>query len=259
MMRFSRVALLCGAGVAVLVGSPAARAQMTCPCIVMDPAAEANTASSVAQEVKEVASWVQQAEQMEQQIQQATNLFNHLNELTNPNQFAQLLNNPALRQFLPTDIGQVGNLVQPGNGQFDALNGQAQQFRTTSRNYTQTAPSSTYDQKRQLSFENSGNTIATAVTEAQAIYTSTTQRLQGLEQLRLQLDSATDAKQTADLHARIGAEQANMQNDITRLQGLALQLQMQLKSTEQQEKEQAYQFHQDRRSYLGVSSSGTGQ
>jgi type IV secretion system protein VirB5 len=207
----------------------------------------------LAQEVKQVESWIQQAQQMEQQITQAENLFNHLNELTNPNQFAQLLNSPTMRQFLPTDIGQVANLVQAGTGQFDALNAQAQQFRTSNRSYTQSSGGNSYNSLRQTSFENSGNTIATAVTQAQAIYQTATQRLQGLEQLRLQLDSTTDAKQTADLHARIGAEQADIQNDVMRIQGLAMQMQMQLKSVEQQEREQGYQFMANRRAALGVS------
>lgn len=252
--------------VAAIVIVPQARAQLSCPCEVFDPGTEANTgaaASSTAQtliqELQQVQDWVQQAQQMETQITQATNLFNHLNELTNPNQFAAALSAPLLRQYLPTDLGQIANLVQPSNGSYSQLNTSAQQFRSVNRSYTQITPTTSYDQFRQNTFESKGNTIATAFTEAQAVFTAATQRLQGLETLRLQLDSSVDDKQTADLHARIGAEQADMQNDIMRLQGLEMMMKMQLASADQQEREATYQFHQNRIAAFGSQQTGTRQ
>lgn len=252
-------AVLVGGAFSAIGGSGPASAQLSCPCIVFDIEAEVNTAGTLAnsastlvQEVSQVQSWVTQLQQMEAQLTQAQTLFNHLNQLTNPNQFATLLSNPTLRQFLPTDASQVGNLVQSGNGQFDQLNQQAQTFRSSNRSYTPTTPANTYDQFRQATFENTGNTIATAITHAQAIYQTATTRLQGLEQLRLQLDFSTDQKQSIDLAARIAAEQADIQNDVMRLHGLEMQMNMQLAGTREQGEEMAHQMQQDFRSFLGA-------
>ena len=47
-------------------------------------------------------------------------------------------------------------------------------------------------------------------------------RLNQLEELRRQISAAKDAKEVLDLSARLQAEQALLQNDVLRLQGLAM-------------------------------------
>jgi type IV secretion system protein VirB5 len=46
--------------------------------------------------------------------------------------------------------------------------------------------------------------------------------MQGLDQLRTQLDSAKDPKDVMDLQARIGVEQAQLQNDQLKLQAIQM-------------------------------------
>jgi type IV secretion system protein VirB5 len=46
--------------------------------------------------------------------------------------------------------------------------------------------------------------------------------MQGLDQLRTQLDSAKDPKDVMDLQARIGVEQAQLQNDQIKLQAMQM-------------------------------------
>ena len=46
--------------------------------------------------------------------------------------------------------------------------------------------------------------------------------MQGLDQLRAQLDSARDPKDVMDLQARIAVEQAQLQNDAIKMQAIQM-------------------------------------
>ena len=48
------------------------------------------------------------------------------------------------------------------------------------------------------------------------------QRTAGLEELRTSLDTASDAKQVMDIQARVGVENAHIQNDALQLQALRM-------------------------------------
>lgn len=54
----------------------------------------------------------------------------------------------------------------------------------------------------------------------QAFYDSATQRVQKMEQLANQIDAASDMKAISDLQARIGIEQAQLTNELIKLQSL---------------------------------------
>ncbi|WP_262422617.1 type IV secretion system protein [Brevundimonas denitrificans] len=56
----------------------------------------------------------------------------------------------------------------------------------------------------------------------EAVSDAADQRLSGLESLRQALDTAPDARAVLDLETRLSAEQALIQNEQLRLQGLAL-------------------------------------
>ena len=65
-------------------------------------------------------------------------------------------------------------------------------------------------------------TNAAAQSLAQSIYEGASQRMDGIEQLRQRLSSASDAKDVLDLQARLQAEQAFLQTDLLRMQGLRM-------------------------------------
>ena len=46
--------------------------------------------------------------------------------------------------------------------------------------------------------------------------------MQGIDQLRQQLDNAKDPKDVMDLQARIAAEQAQLQNDMLKMQAIQM-------------------------------------
>lgn len=66
-----------------------------------------------------------------------------------------------------------------------------------------------------------GSAATTAALGANTLSITQT-RMQGLDQLRTQLDSAKDPKDVMDLQARIGVEQAQLQNDQLKLQAIQM-------------------------------------
>jgi type IV secretion system protein VirB5 len=63
--------------------------------------------------------------------------------------------------------------------------------------------------------------------------------MDGIEQLRQRLSSASDAKDVLDLQARLQAEQAFLQTDVLRMQGLRMiqQAQVDVNAQRRQEEE----------------------
>ncbi len=71
----------------------------------------------------------------------------------------------------------------------------------------------------------------------QQIYDTATKRIEGIDQLRQQISSADDAKEIADLQARIQAESAFLQTDLLRMQGLQMIQQAQVQVEQQRQSE----------------------
>ncbi|WP_283813008.1 type IV secretion system protein [Bradyrhizobium rifense] len=76
----------------------------------------------------------------------------------------------------------------------------------------------------------------------QAVYDAASQRIDALEELRTRISSATDVKETLDLSARLQAEQALLQNDVLRMQGLAMIQQARTDMDGQREREKQRQL-----------------
>jgi type IV secretion system protein VirB5 len=76
----------------------------------------------------------------------------------------------------------------------------------------------------------------------QAVYDMASQRIDALEELRTRISSATDVKEILDLSARLQAEQALLQNDVLRMQGLAMIQQARIDMDGQREREKQRQL-----------------
>jgi type IV secretion system protein VirB5 len=76
----------------------------------------------------------------------------------------------------------------------------------------------------------------------QAVYDTASQRIDALEELRTRISTATDVKETLDLSARLQAEQALLQNDVLRMQGLAMIQQARADMDGQREREKQQQL-----------------
>jgi type IV secretion system protein VirB5 len=82
-----------------------------------------------------------------------------------------------------------------------------------------------------------GDLAARDAAVAEAAYGVTTQRTAGLEELRSSLDTASDAKDVMDIQARVGVENAHIQNDAVQLQALQMRQAAEARLRSQRESE----------------------
>lgn len=172
----------------------------------------------------------EQYDKLDEQLAQARELHDSLNGLTNMGDVASLLNNPAIRQALPQDFAAIESLLSGnGSGVFgDAASG----FLDANSTY-QTTANDFYSQE----LERIQNRNAGQMSLGQQMYDAATKRIAGIDQLRQQISSSADAKETADLQARIQAESAFLQTDLLRMQGLQMVQQAQAQVEEQRQAE----------------------
>jgi len=207
---------------AVIAGSAgAAQAQM----VVIDP-------SAIGKQVEQLQQMVQQLNTMKQQLDQAQQLYGSLNKLTDMNSVASVLNNPQIRNALPREFSQIESLFKGyGTGAFGNL---VNSYASSNPSYS--SPGNDF-YTQELAKLNKTNAAAQSL--AQSIYEGASQRMDGIEQLRQRLSSASDAKDVLDLQARLQAEQAFLQTDLLRMQGLRMiqQAQVDVNAQRRQEEE----------------------
>ncbi|MFC5342880.1 type IV secretion system protein (plasmid) [Brevundimonas staleyi] len=198
----------------LLLAAPQARAQ-SFGGIVYDP-------TSFAQMVKDAKTAIDQLNELKAQVQQGQQLFESLNEISDVNAIASQLGVPELRSILP-DIGLYQRALSGDLNALGALGERADEIRAEHRLYTPPAgdlsASETYYRD---TLEASGARAARDYATGERVAEAAEQRLEGLEQLRSALDTAPNARAVLDLQARISAEQAMIQNDQMRLQGVAM-------------------------------------
>lgn len=177
--------------------------------VVYDP-------TSFAQMVKDARTAIEQLDSLKAQVQQGQELFASLNDLSNVNAIAERLGLPEIRNPLP-DMATLRSAADGDLSAFGELAERADAIRRGTRVYTPAAPSAAAD-----ALERSGARTARDLAIGEAVDRSATDRLEGLETLRRALDTAPNARAVMDLNARLAAEQALIQNEQVRLQGLAL-------------------------------------
>ena len=210
------------------------------------PVTDARSEASLVQQVmtagKELASLQQQYNELVATYRQVASQYQMLTRFADPNGLAQELEQPFLRNPLPS-VQSLPGMLTSGAG----LSGTpyAQQFLDANRVYT--APT-TYQAGRLMNTQ--ANALAsiqgTAATNLQSIQ----ERIIGLDDLQNQLNRATTIQQVASINARINAEQnyvaaqqaqaANLQT-ITEAQ-IAAQQQAQQQMVRQQATQAAAQF-----------------
>ncbi|MBX9617169.1 MAG: type IV secretion system protein [Caulobacteraceae bacterium] len=177
--------------------------------VVYDP-------TSFAQMVKDARTAIEQLDSLKAQVQQGEELFASLNDLSNVNAIAEGLGLPEIRNPLP----DMATLRSAADGDLSALGELAERadaIRRETRVYTPDAPSAAAE-----ALERAGARTARDLAIGETVDRAATDRLQGLETLRRALDTAPNARAVMDLNARLAAEQALIQNEQVRLQGLAL-------------------------------------
>ncbi|CAN7581154.1 P-type DNA transfer protein VirB5 [Brucella pseudogrignonensis] len=172
----------------------------------------------------------QQYEALNQQINQAEKLFGSLNKLTEMADVASLLNQPEIRKALPQDFVAIESLLSGNDsGQFGDA---ASKFTESNSTYQSSANDFYAHELERIQKRNAGQ-----MSLGQKIYDTATKRIEGIDQLRQKISSASDAKEIADLQTRIQAESAFLQTDLLRMQGLQMVQQVHVQVEQQRHAE----------------------
>lgn len=212
----------------LLIAAPTARAQQ----IVHDPGA-------FAQMIKDARATLEQLQALQTQIAQQQALFDSLNELSDVNRLAGTLGLPEVRNPLP----DLPALRAAADGDLSALGDLADRAATIRRETRLYSPASDglsgADAFYRDSLERAGARTARDLALGEAVSEASDRRLAGLEALRQALDTAPNARAVMDLEARLAAEQALIQNEQLRMQGLALTQAAEARLEEQRARERA--------------------
>ena len=186
--------------------------------------------TAILKHIESIAQLKSQLDALHQQIEQAQQLYGSLNKLTDMADVASVLNDPAIRKALPSDFAAIEGLLK-GNG--SGVFGQsASKFLEGNSSYRTDADDFYAKELSRIQNQNAGQ-----MSLGQQIYDAATKRIDGIDELREKISSASDAKEIADLQARLQAEQAFLQTDVLRMEGLQMVQRAQAKVDEQRKAE----------------------
>lgn len=186
--------------------------------------------TAIAKQIESIAQLKSQLDALNQQIEQAQQLYGSLNKLTDMADVASVLNDPAIRQALPTDFSAIEGLFN-GNGT-GVFADSSSKFLESNSTYRTSADDFYAQELSRIQNKNAGQ-----MSLGQQIYDAATKRIDGIDELREKISTASDAKEIADLQARLQAEQAFLQTDVLRMEGLRMVQQAQVQVDEQRKAE----------------------
>lgn len=186
--------------------------------------------TAILKHIESIAQLKSQLDALHQQIEQAQQLYGSLNKLTDMADVASVLNDPAIRKALPSDFAAIEGLLKgDGTGVFKDS---ASKFLEGNSTYHTDADDFYAKELARVQNKNAGQ-----MSLGQQIYDVATKRINGIDQLREKISTAGDAKEIADLQARLQAEQAFLQTDVLRMEGLRMVQQAQNQVDEQRKAE----------------------
>lgn len=164
--------------------------------------------ANLAQAIAQVLAWADQYSQMVEQIDEMKKAYENLNGARG---MGSLVNNPASRKYLPDEYQDI---LTNGVGQWEAIRAAAKKF-----DVAQTSLSASSDAAK--AFNQIAKQAALNRAGAEEAYKTASKRFSDIQVLLDRVNSAPDAKDIADLQARIQAEQVMMANEANKLQMLA--------------------------------------
>lgn len=246
-----RRALLAGIAAAVLLGAPAARAQIP----VIDATSIAQLAEQLGVETKQLTTLVNSYKQLVQTYNQTVAVYNSLSHLTNVNQVASLLNTPLLRNSLPSSTLLPGTIT--GVNAPSALGGGWSSSAQTWANFNRVYIPQAQDwQAQQL--QRNANYLATVQALAQQNLQSLEQRQQALADIQSQIDGAKDVQAMAAVQARLSAENAYVTGQAAQATNLLILAQAQQAATTQAQQQKGREDIDNTRSYLCAQLNSIG-
>jgi type IV secretion system protein VirB5 len=197
-------------------------------------------AANLANSVQQVLAWGQQYTQMAQQYSQLVQQYNQtvttFNSMNGVRGMASLVNNPALRRYLPNEWNQAMNLLSTPGGYTNlqtSINGIRNAARIVDVNSTGLDPNSDVGR----AFQGQQNQAAMNRALSEEGFKQASDRITAIQTLIDSVNGVPDAKDVADLQARIQSEQAMVQNESVKLQLMAQLQQAQRDIQDQQSRE----------------------
>ncbi len=158
-------------------------------------------------------------EQGKQQLETAANQLNSLRKLTNVNSIAPQLLNPQVRNILPNTTIDASTLLSGDLSKLGSLGSLASNIQSR---YALSSSGSDADVAYNQALKDATGSSAVTAALGENTLSITQSRMQGLDQLREQLSSARDPKDVMDLQARVAVEQAQLQNDMLKMQAIRM-------------------------------------
>ncbi len=201
--------------------------------------APASQAQWAVVDVGAIAQLLQQIKLLQQEIQTAENQLNQAQQayqsMTGTRGMQTLLSG-VNRNYLPSNWQSLQNLATGSPGSYGSLAGQLQSALQTNSVLTAAQVAQLSPQER-TQLQTGRNSAAVLQMSSQQALDTTSQRFAELQQLINAIPTATDQKGILELHARIAAEQAMLQNENTKLMLLYHAAQAQEMAREQQARE----------------------
>ncbi|UZB06167.1 P-type DNA transfer protein VirB5 (plasmid) [Xanthomonas citri pv. fuscans] len=185
---------------------------------------------AITNQIETMAKWKAQYDQMVSQINQMQKQYD---AVTGPRGLGQIMNNPALRDYLPSDWQKVYDSVRTGG--YNGLSGSAAAIYDDNKVFDACARLAAGAQRTACE--------AAAVKPAQDkafagdAYAAAKSRLDQINSLMGQIDQTKDPKAIAELQGRIASEQAMIANEQTKLQLFQMMAQADEKLQEQRKRE----------------------
>jgi type IV secretion system protein VirB5 len=190
--------------------------------------------ASIQQLVTEVQTLHQQLQTAQNQLSQAQSEFA---SITGPRGM-QLLLSGTVRNYLPTDGTELAQVLSGSSGSYPALAASVSSLIRSNAVLTPTQVASfSASQQAQLTAARQSPALLGAL--AQTALANSSSRFTSLQTLITALSGASDQKAVLDLNTRVGAEQAMLQNEATKIQVLYQMAQSQEWARLQRAREQA--------------------
>lgn len=175
----------------------------------------ASIGQQIAAQVETIAKWKMQYDQMIDQIDQAKQQYS---ALTGSRGLGNIMNDPALRDYLPADWQGVYDNVR--NGGYQGLSGRGASVYNANKIFDSCQTVTAGDQR--IACEARAVKASQDKGFALDAYDAAKGRINQIDQLMGQINQTQDPKAIAELQGRIAAEQANIQNEQTKLQLYAM-------------------------------------
>lgn len=161
-------------------------------------------------DVSNLAQAIQTVLQLKQQLQQLKQMHD---AVTGGRGMGALLNNPQLREYLPSDPGAIYSSGATGSGRLDQYLREIERGEALSGN--------SKDDRLRLN-QRERDTLYRGKAMNQLGYESAMLRLDNIEGLARKIDFANDSKAAADLQNRLQNESSLIQSELQRVQLLSM-------------------------------------